>query len=218
MSDAPGPAKLIDMLAHDLQPVRRLPSPMTRALLWLAVFGLAAAVLSFAVDMHAMRERLFAATHMWLSMLGSALTAALAAIAAFQTSVPGRGGARWAWLPVPAVLMWLGSSGLGCLQVWVLPGAHDPTMAEESHCFMEIAGYSIPLSLLMLAMLRRAYPLRPNLTAVLAGTSAAAAAATLLAFSHPFNPAATDVLAHAAAVALVIAANRALGGRILGRT
>ena len=80
-----------------------------------------------------------------------------------------------------------------------------------------ILGVSVPLSALMLVMLRRAYPLRPNLTAALAGLSAAGAAATLLAFFHPFNPAATDLTVHAAAVGGVIGLNRLLGGRLLDR-
>jgi hypothetical protein len=45
----------------------------------------------------------------------------------------------------------------------------------------------------------------------------AAAAATLLTLFHPYDAAVTDLAVHAAAVALVIIANRFLAGRILGR-
>jgi hypothetical protein len=217
MSDAASQAKLIASLAEDLRPVRRLRPPMLRASAWIAVVALTALVLSQVADLHAMRERLLGAPDMWLAVAGSALTAVLAAIAAFETSVPGRGGVRWAWLPLPAVLLWLGASGLGCLRAWSLPAAHDPSMPEERDCLYFILGVSVPLSVLMLLMLRRACPLRPNLTAVLAGLSAAGAAATLLAFFHPFNPAATDLLVHAVAVGGVIGLNRLLGGGLLGR-
>jgi hypothetical protein len=70
------------------------------------------------------------------------------------------------------------------------------------------------LSVLLLAMLRRACPLYPGLTAVVGGL--AVAAASLLNFFHPYDAAATDLAVHAVAVALVIGANRALGGRIFG--
>ena len=65
-------------------------------------------------------------------------------------------------------------------------------------------------------MLRRACPLQPGLTAAVAGLAAAAAAATLLNFFHPFDAAATDLAVHVFAVALVIVANRAFSGRLLG--
>jgi hypothetical protein len=78
-----------------------------------------------------------------------------------------------------------------------------------------IIGISIPLSALMIVMLRRAYSLQPALTAALAGLATAAAAATLLNFFHPFDAAATDLAVHACAVAVVIMANWALRGRLI---
>jgi hypothetical protein len=53
------------------------------------------------------------------------------------------------------------------------------------------------------------------LTAAIAGLAAAAAAATLLNFFHPYDAAATDLMVHVLAVALVIVANRAFSGRLL---
>ncbi len=217
MSDSTAQAKLIAALADDLRPVRPLRPPMLRAAAWVAVVAMVALVLSQVANLHAVRERLLAEPDMWLAVAGSALTAILAAAAAFETSVPGRGGARWAWLPLPALLLWLGASGLGCLRAWALPAAHDPSMPEERHCLYFIVGVSVPLSLLMLAMLRQACPLRPGLTTALAGLSAAGASATLLAFFHPFDPTGTDLAVHALAVCIVIGLNRLLGGGFLGR-
>jgi hypothetical protein len=79
---------------------------------------------------------------------------------------------------------------------------------------MFIIGVSIPLSVLMFVMLRRACSLQPGLTAVIGGLATAAAAATLLNFFHPFDAAATDLAVHACAVALVIIANWAFSGRL----
>jgi hypothetical protein len=66
-----------------------------------------------------------------------------------------------------------------------------------------------------LLMLRRGYSLAPSLTAAMAGLAAAAAAATLLNLFHPFDAAAADLLVHAIAVLLVVAAARTIGSRTL---
>ena len=151
---------------------------------------------------------------MWLSVTGSTLTAILAAIAAFQLSLPD---ARriWALLPVPAALLWVVASGVGCLRTWFLPGTHVADLSETRDCLIFIVGLAVPLSALLIVMLRRAYPLQPELTALVAGLASAAAAATLLNFFHPFDAAATDLAVHVFVVAIVIAANWGFSGRLL---
>ena len=205
--------RLIQGLAADLTPVPRLPAPALRALGWLgAVVAIAVALAVFA-DLHAMWARITMAPDMWLAVIGSIATAVLASIAAFELSLPD---ARrdWAWLPLPGVLLWIGASGFGCLRAWVLPDTHVAVMNESRDCLIFIIALSVPLSALMLLMLRRACPLQPGLTAAMGGLAVAAAAATLLNFFHPFDAAATDLAVHAFAVGLVVAANRMLGGRI----
>jgi hypothetical protein len=206
--------RLISDLVTDLVPVRRLRPPNVRALVWLAVVFVTAAVIAVIADLSALVHRLGAAPDMWLSVIGSTLTAILAAIAAFQLSLPD---ARrtWALLPVPAVLLWIVASGLGCLRTWFVPGTHAADLSETRDCLVFIVGLSVPLSALLIIMLRRAYPLQPELTAWIAGLASAAAAATLLNFFHPFDAAATDLAMHVFAVAIVIGANRALSGRLL---
>ena len=215
MSDR-GPAvdALIEMLAVDVRPVRRLAPPFLRALGWLAAVGALAAALACFADLGALARRLAATPDMWLAVAGSTLTAVLAAIAAFQTSLPDRKPA-WALLPLPGLLLWVGASGLGCLRAWVVPGTHAASLAEARDCLVFILGVSMPLSALLVMMLRRAYPLRPNLTAATGGLAAAAAAATLLNLFHPFDTAATDLAVHAAAVAVVVLTNQMLSGRAL---
>lgn len=209
MSDVADHEALIRALAADLQPVRRLLPPWLRALGWLAVVVALGAALCSIADLAALRQRLEAVPDMWLAALGSILTTLLAAIAAFQVSLPDRR-AAWALLPAPALLLWIGASGLGCLRSWTVPGTHD---TDARICLVFIIGVSLPLSALLLAMLRRACPLRPGLTAVLGGLAAASAAATLLNLFHPYDAAATDLAVHALAVLIVVAGNRALGAR-----
>ena len=168
----PSPDALIEMLAADLRPVRRLAPPSLRALGWLAAVGALAAALACFADLGALARRLATAPDMWLAVVGSTLTVVLAAVAAFQTSLPDRKPA-WALLPLPGLLLWIGASGLGCLRAWIVPGMHAASPAETRGCLVFILGVSMPLSVLLVAMLRRGYPLRPNLTAATGGLAAA---------------------------------------------
>ena len=206
--------RLIRNLASDLGPVRRLRPPIVRALGWLAVVAATAIILAMFANVSAMEHRLVAAPDMWLAVIGSVLTAILAVIAAFQLSLPDAS-RTWALVPLPAALFWIIASGVGCLRVWIVPGTHVADLSEARDCLIFIVGLSLPLSALLIVMLRRACPLLPGLTAAIAGLAAAATAATLLNFFHPFDAAATDLAVHALAVALVIAANKAFGGRLL---
>jgi hypothetical protein len=206
--------ELIGALVGDLQPVRRLPHPLARAFAWLLLVAAAAIVLALFSNLPAVGHRLTAAPDMWLAATGSMLTAVLAACAAFELSVPDRSPA-WALLPVPAALLWIGASGLGCLRSAPVPGTHVAPLAEAKDCLIFIVGLSVPLSGLLLIMLRRAFALRPDLTAMLAGLAVAAAAASLLNLFHPFDAAAVDLIVHAVAVLIVVLANRALAGRVL---
>ena len=205
---------LIHDLATDLVPVRRLRPPSMRALTWLAVVAAVAIMLAVIGDLSALGHRLSAAPDMWLSVTGSTLTAILAAIAAFQLSLPDTR-RIWALLPLPATLLWIVASGVGCLRTWFVPGTHAADLSEARDCLIFIVGLAVPLSALLIIMLRRAYTLQPKLTALIAGLASAAAAATLLNFFHPFDAAATDLAVHVFAVAIVIGANWGFNGRLL---
>ena len=205
---------LIRALSGELRPVRPLRSPWLRAAGWIACVLAAAAALAAFAGPGGISGRLATPAER-AAVIGAAATAVLAGIAAFLLSVPDRRPA-WALLPVPSLLLWLYASGLGCLRVEQagveFQGAHSPR-----GCFTFIVCASVPLSLLLFLMLRRAYSLRPNLTATMGGLAAAAASATLLEFVHPFETGALDLLGHLAAVLVVIAANWALSGRGLHR-
>jgi hypothetical protein len=205
---------VIRSLIADLKPVRRLRPPGWRALLWLGLVAAVALTLAAVANRPAVVARLTAAPDMWLGAIGSALTMVLAAVAAFELSLPDRS-PGWALLPLPAALLWLGASGAGCLRTWLVPGTHAADLNDSKDCIAFILALSIPLSALLLGMLRQGHTLRPGLTAAVAGFASAAAAATLLVFFHPYDASATDLVVHVVAVALVIAANRAFGGRLL---
>lgn len=206
--------RLIRALAADLTPIRRLAPPALRVLSWLTIVGAIALALAMVSDVGAMSRRLMAAPDMWLAAIGSLVTAVLAAVAAFQLSLPDRK-PTWALLPLPAAVFWIGASGIGCLRSWFVPETHPASLEETGICLIFILSLSVPLSILLILMLRRGCPLRPNLTLVIGGLACAAAAATLLNFIHPYDATATDLTVHAFAVAIVILANAIFGGRLL---
>ncbi|WP_266169564.1 NrsF family protein [Dyella subtropica] len=214
MSDVRRHEVLIDALGAELVPVRRLPPPWLRSLGWLLVVSAIAVVLLWHYGVADMLHRWAGTPDLAWAAVGACLTAITAAWAAFSLGVPGRR-ARWAWLPLPPALLWLGASGFGCLREWIAPATHVASMHEASDCLLFIVSFSVPLSALLVWLLRRACPLRPVLTAVMIGLASAAASASLLEICHAFDAAGTDLLMHSLAVALVIGANAAMGGRLL---
>ena len=203
---------LIETLTRELQPVGRLRAPAVRAAMWLGVVGGLGTLMAIFADTSALARRMAIAPDMWMSVVGSGLTAITAYIAAFQLSLPDRNG-RWALLPVPAALLWIGASGAGCLRT--LAAGENGAIRHSLECLVFLVLVSAPLSAILIVMLRRGYALRPGLVAVMGGLAAAAAAALLLNFFHPFDAVATDLLVHTLAVGLILGINWAFGGRIL---
>ncbi len=215
-SPSPSQQALIDRLGTELVPVRRLLPPGLRTAGWLLVVALIAVGLFYHYGSAPMMLRFDATPDLAWAGMGAVITAVSAAWAAFVLGVPGRR-AAWAWLPLPGALLWIGASGLGCLRQVVAPGTSLSTLHQSTDCFAFIISFSVPLSVLMIMLLRRACPLRPVLTAVMVGLASAAASASLLEICHAYDAAATDLLTHVAAVALVVAVNAAMGGRLLSK-
>jgi hypothetical protein len=215
MSDAARHQALIDALGAELTPVRRLLPPWRRALAWLAIVAVLAVALFLRYGAGTMLHRWSAAPDLGVAACGAVITAITAALASFVLAVPGRS-IRWAWLPVPSALVWIGASGLGCLRAHI-PGMPVLNLHGANDCLIFIVSFSLPLSGVMVWLLRRACPLRPVLTAVLVGLASAAASASLLEICHNFDAAASDLVMHAVAVALVVGLNALMGGRLLSR-
>src|SRR5258708_16267775 len=112
--------RLIQALGADLTPVRRLAPPGARTLIWLTIVGAIALALATVSDVGAMSRRLMAAPDMWLAAIGSLVTAVLAAVAAFQLSLPDRKPA-WALLPLPPALFSFPPIPIACPRSRLLP-------------------------------------------------------------------------------------------------
>jgi hypothetical protein len=195
--------QIIDSLSAELAPVRVLRPPVLRALLWLAAVGAvsAALILRF-THWGAILPRL-QIPRVALETTATALTAITATIAAFELSIPDRS-PRWAWLPVPTLLLWLAASGLGCLSNGLGMHNADGPVGESAHCFVFIMGTSVPLAIGLFWMLRRARPLDALPVAAVGTLGVAATAAFVLQFFHPFDVTVIDLALHLAAIGLVV--------------
>jgi len=206
--------QLIEDLVGGLQPVRRLRPPGLRASLWLAAVAvlIGLALLRFA-DWAGVEERM-AVPRIALECAAAGLTGITAVLAAFMVCVPGHS-RRWAALPLPAFALWLAVSGLGCLHNgWSLHGPGG-FIGDSSHCFVFIVAVSVPLSIGLFAVLRRARPIAPLPVAALGTLGVAALADFSLEFFHPFDVTVIDLALHLAGIGVVMAAGIALRRRVL---
>jgi hypothetical protein len=195
---------LIETLARDVAPVRRLRPPMRRAALWLgAVVALGALAIAGFADLDVFASRA-AQTALDMELIGTLATGCLAVIAAFHLSLPDRS-FRWAFLPLPTLALWLAGSGASCYRDWVVNGGISWELGESGHCFAFILGVGLPLGTALLLVLRRSRPIAPMRVAVVGGLGASSLAAFLLQFFHPFDVTVMDLVIHAIAVSIVIA-------------
>jgi hypothetical protein len=205
--------KFIEQLAVRARPVRPLAPAWVRATRWLL---LSVVVIALATSLLGVRPRLLDALLQpasGMEWVGSLLTGVLAAFAAFQLSVPGRD-ARWAWLPLPALLLWSGGVGMGCLGA-LLRGdfGYDP---RALLCAREVALVSLPIAVAMLVMVRHAALARPRATALTGALAAAALSSAGVSLFHVGETAAMSLLGHLVAV-LLISGLCALASRALFR-
>jgi hypothetical protein len=195
--------QLIEQLASGLEPVGRLRSPLERALLWLLPVGVISAVLILRFAQMGPAMQRLSDPQVALELAASALTAITAIIAAFELSIPDRS-PHWMWLPLPPLLLWLGASGMGCLSHGLGWHGADNLFGHSSHCFVFIIATSVPLAIVLFAMLRRARPLNPLPVAALGTLGVAASAASILEFFHPFDVTVIDLALHLIAIGAVI--------------
>ena len=206
--------QLIEQLAARAKPVRPLAAPWRRASVWFALVTTVVAVICLVSGLRADLAAAMSVPATAIEWLASALTGLLAGYAAFQVSVPGHS-PRWTWLPLPALVAWLTSIGLGCLGDWWLMGAR--AFAFDAHgvqCFVMITLVSLPLALVLLLMVRHAGAVRPAETALLGTLSAAALSSAAVSLVHDGESALMGLAWHASAVALLTGLGLALSRRL----
>ena len=204
---------LIDALAANLAPVRRLRPPVTRAACWLLLAALVLALLAVSQGIRPdLAQRLREPTFI-LGMSGALLTGVLAAVATFMLSLPDR--SRFCLLlPAPALVLWLSTIGYQCLTNWVSLEPNGIHLGETAQCFATLVLTSLPLSLAMLVMLRYAAPLRPIAVTLTGSLAVAAISATALSLFHELDATVMILMWNLGTAALFVGLGGALGGKV----
>lgn len=202
---------LIGQLTSALRPVRRLPPPGLRAALWIgfAVLVVAGCVAYFG-PRHDLMERM-ARPHEVAQFAFAVATGVLAAIAAFELSLPDRS-ERWALLPLPTALAWGATLGVGCMADMDRMGPAALALGTSWGCFRFIVLMGVPLAISLVWMLRHAGPIRPVPVAALGGLAGAALSAAGLSLFHHLDAALMVLLWHGGSTLLVV-----LGFLLAGR-
>lgn len=197
--------QLIEVLAADAKPVRRLRPPLARAGLWLGGFVAIVATVTWVTGTWPVMIERLSLTRFAVEMAATFLTGTAAVIAAFYLSLPDRS-RFWMMLPLPTLVLWLASSSYGCYQNWLADGPQGWRLGRSSDCFIFILTMSIPVGIALYLALRRALPLEPLRVMALGGLGVAGLAAAALQFYHPFDVTIVDLAVHVTAVLIVVAA------------
>ena len=197
-------SSLIGRLVADAKPVKRLRSPTLRAGLWLlSAGGIGGLAILLLANLPLFADRIDepALAVEWIATL---ITGVAAVLAAFQLSIPDSSPA-WLLLPLPSLAVWIASSGYSCYRHWITVGATGWELGQSADCLIFILAVSLPLTVSLLIVLRRALPLAPIRVAAMGALGVAALAAAALQFFHPFDVTFVDLGVHLGTIALIVA-------------
>jgi hypothetical protein len=208
---------LIDQLCANLQPVRRLHPPLLRAGLWLLCAATTVALLALVLGVRPGLAQLLQAPAFTLALAGSLLTGALAALAAFELSLPDRS-RLWLLLPVPALALWISTLGYGCLTDWVSLEAGGIRFGSTLECFATLVLASLPPAVALSTMLRRTAWLRPTPVAISGGLAVGGIVATAMSLLHALDATVMVLIWTLGTTAVIAALGGACGRSLFGRT
>jgi len=175
---------LIRDLAERAIPVRRLPAPWRRVLLWLAAGLLYLAIVVLLISPRNDLSQRMADPRFLIEQVGALATAIAAATAALAMTIPGRSRKLLIVALVP-LLTWVASLGLGCLQDWFELGPDGLIFHPDWACFPAMAVVGLVPGIMMVVMLRRGAPLYPHTTVALGALAVAALGDFGLRLFHP---------------------------------
>lgn len=207
---------LIDRLADRPKPVRRLGPPLVRVGGWLALAAVVLALLGVSHGLRAdialcLRDRIFV-----VGLTAALLTGGLAATAAFLLSLPDRS-RLYALLPVPTLVLWLSTVGVGCLTDWIALTPGGVTLGEAASCLATLVLTSLPLSLALLLMLRHAALLRPIGVIWTGSLAVAAITASALVLFHAIDATLMVLMWQVGSSTLIIGLGGIFGRRLFAR-
>src|SRR5438874_302730 len=125
---------LIEQLAGNAPPVRRLKPVWIRAGAWLAL-GIPTVIAVAFIDGMMVSPRDFIGEGGRLIEIAAILaTAVTAAISALASTVPGAS-RKWLFLPLPPLAIWLANIGKACVGDWLRFGGDGLLLRVDGPCF-----------------------------------------------------------------------------------
>jgi len=206
---------LIDRLAGEAEPVRRLPAVWKRVALWLACAVPPAVGIVLYHGLVNNLPTLMGDRQLLLEQVAALLTAVTAATAAFLSTIPGAG-RRWLWLPAVPLAVWFLALGKGCLDDWLQFGPEGLALRPDFECFGPMVLMALIPGAAMLAMLRHGAPLAPRATLFLGALATAAVVAFGLRFFHVGDASIMILTWHMGLAAVLTLAAGLAGPRLLG--
>ena len=166
---------LIVRLVAQSTPVRRLPAPWLRGLLWLAIASPYVAIVVMLGPMPHDLSPIQRDAQFLIEQAATLATAITAAIVAFCSVIPGYN-RRLLLLPLLPFAAWLATLGEGCLRDWIRLGAQGLELRPDWGCLPSAAWIGIVPAIAIVVMLRRGAPLFPRASIALGGLAVAALA------------------------------------------
>lgn len=209
-------SELINVLVTDATPVRRLRHPLVRAGGWLIFAAVVVLLLAVSQGLRSDLAYRLQQPAFVIGVTASLVTGVLAAIASFLVSLPDRS-RLWGLLPVAPLVAWISTIGYGCLTNWIGLGPTGMDFSEMVGCFATLLLTSIPLSVVMLAMLRHAAPLYPRSVAVIGSLGVAAITASALSLFHDLDATVMVLAWNFGTAGLMVATSSVLGRMAFSR-
>ena len=208
--------QLIDRLAADVAPVRRLFSPTERAALWtaLALVSVALGVVYFGVrhdiatawaNPGLLARLALLATMMWLSV-----------VAAFRLSVPGGETHAFArWWPLMLLGVLVAFSAAEVVAAWLVGDPGSPLRSWT--CVRKVAFVGVVPAIVSVTLISRGYAIEPRWTALLGVLAAGAAGALTSELACPIQAPMHIMLWHIAPVVVSTAVGALVGTLVVER-
>ncbi len=179
--------KVIDDLAQDLQPARKLLSPLRLTLLWWTAswgFVVGTALLTAPLRPGAL-DNLVTVPQFTIEIATGLLAGFLVSLAAFRLAVPGLSSNRWLLSVVVALFCtWVLAYVVGLEYPALMTGM----MGKRPHCALEMLAYSTPLLLAAAWLFARRYTIRSVRAGLLAGAAAGAVPALMMQLACMYEP------------------------------
>lgn len=203
-------ADVIRHLAASSAPVQPLRRPWTRAGIWCAMSLSVIGLLDVVWPRHGVDVPIDRA--LAIEQLAALATGLTAAAAAFGTVVPGYS-RKLLWAPLVPLVVWLANVGRLCAREWSTLGHLPPIVVHWACVPVTIVTGAAP-AVAIVIMLRRGAPMRPRLTAALAGLAVAGISNFGVRLIHPFDASFVVLAWHVVAVFALLAAASTLGAHV----